>query len=74
MLITIKLFASLRKELFDTATMEFPAGTTVSDIIDRLALPKDEITLLFLNGRHSELTATPQDGDTLAIFPAVGGG
>jgi molybdopterin synthase sulfur carrier subunit len=74
MLLKIKLFASLRKGRFDKATMEFPAGTTVNDIIDKLALPKDDITLVFLNGRHSQLTATPQEGDTLALFPAVGGG
>jgi sulfur-carrier protein len=74
MLLTIKLFATLRKGRFDMATIEFPTGTTVNDIINKLALPKDEITLVFLNGRHSELTATLQEGDTLAFFPAVGGG
>jgi sulfur-carrier protein len=74
MLLTIKLFATLRKNRFDTATMEFPPGTTVNDIIGKLAVPQDEITLIFINGRHSDLTANPEEGDTIALFPAVGGG
>ncbi len=56
------------------ASMEFPSGTTVGDVIRKLAIPEDEITLIFINGRHSELAATPEEGDTVALFPAVGGG
>ena len=74
MRVTIKLFATLRKGRFDAATMEFPEGTTVNEIIRKLSLPQDEVTLVFINGRHSEVTATPSDSDTIALFPAVGGG
>ena len=74
MQIAIKLFATLRKGRFDMAAMEFPVGTTVNDIVRKLAIPEDEITLIFINGRHSELASAPQEGDTVALFPAVGGG
>ncbi len=72
--ITIKLFASLRKGRFDVATMKFPKGTTVGEIVHLLGIPEDEITLIFVNGRHQELTAVPGEGDTVSLFPAVGGG
>jgi sulfur-carrier protein len=72
--ITVKLFATLRKGRFETATMEFPIGTTVNEIIHLFDIPENEITLVFINGRHRELTAIPVDGDTVALFPAVGGG
>jgi sulfur-carrier protein len=74
MLLTIKLFASLQKGRFDMATMEFPAHTTVKDIVHELNIPGSEITLVFINGRHSEVTAVAREGDTIALFPAVGGG
>jgi molybdopterin converting factor small subunit len=72
--ITIKLFASLRKGRFDVTTMEFPNGTTVGEIVHLLRIPEDEITLIFVNGRHQELTTVPEEGDTVSFFPAVGGG
>jgi sulfur-carrier protein len=72
--ITIKLFASLRKGRFDVATMEFHKGTTVGEIVRLLNMPEDEITLVFVNGRHQEMTAVVGEGDTVSFFPAVGGG
>jgi sulfur-carrier protein len=72
--ITVKLFASLRKGRFDAAAREFPKGTTVNEIIGLLGIPEKEITLVFVNGRHAEMSTTPLEGDTVALFPAVGGG
>jgi molybdopterin converting factor small subunit len=72
--ITIKLFAMLREGHFDTKTGEFPVGTTVGEIIQQLGIPEKEVTLIFINGRHGKRNTQLVDGDTVALFPPVGGG
>jgi len=74
MQINIKLFATLRIGRFEEKILELSAGTTVGDIIRELDLPEKEVTLIFINGRHADLSTTLSDGDVLALFPPVGGG
>ena len=74
MRITVKLFATFRKGRFDAEIREVPPGTTVSQIVAEADLPKKEIGIVLVNSRHANLSRELADGDTLAIFPLVGGG
>ena len=46
----------------------------VKSIINELNLPEDDIGATLINGRHVEEDCELQEGDTLSIFPLVGGG
>ncbi|MEN6460706.1 MAG: MoaD/ThiS family protein [Syntrophomonas sp.] len=72
--ITIKLFATLRQGRFKVEEQEYPTGTAVIDIIDKLSIPHTELGIIFLNGKHTELDTVLNEQDVLAIFPPVGGG
>jgi molybdopterin converting factor small subunit len=72
--VTVKLFATLRKDRFDEKDLELPDGVTAGEIIDMIAIPPTEVTLIFINGRHSMPEANLVEGDTLALFPPIGGG
>jgi molybdopterin converting factor small subunit len=72
--ITVKLFATLRQERFDIDTLDLPPDTTVGDIVKKLGISDKEVTLIFVNGVHAELVTEVRDGDTVALFPPVGGG
>jgi molybdopterin synthase sulfur carrier subunit len=72
--VTVKLFATLRKDRFDEKDLELPDGVTAGEIIDMLAIPPTEVTLIFINGRHSAPETKLTGGDTLALFPPIGGG
>jgi molybdopterin converting factor small subunit len=72
--ITVKLFATLRQGKFDIDTLDLPPGTTIGYIVKNLGIPEKEVTLIFVNGRHSDFTSELHDGDVLALFPPVGGG
>lgn len=74
MKVTVKLFATLRQGRFDIDTLDLPPKTTVGDVIQTLGIPEKEVTLIFINGRHGELSSELHDGDTLGMFPPVGGG
>lgn len=73
--IAVKLFASLQR--FTPADPDrFPiaGGLTVAELLERLAVPPQEVKLVFVNGVKQDLTTPLKGGDRVGIFPAVGGG
>jgi molybdopterin converting factor small subunit len=74
MKIMVKLFATFRQGRFDIAERDYPAGTTVGAIVTELAIPVESLGIVMVNHRHVPLDRELIEGDTLAIFPLVGGG
>lgn len=74
MQITLKLFATFRTGRFSEEKREYPPGTRVTDIVSELRIPEQEIGMIMLNSRHAELEQELREGDSLALFPLVGGG
>lgn len=72
--ITVKLFATLRQGRFNEEEREYTSGTTIGHIIRTLGINEKEAALIFVNGRHAETGEGLHDGDTLAVFPPIGGG
>ncbi len=72
--VTVKLFASLRKDRFDIENRIYRPGLTCRQIIEKIGIPENEVRLIFINGRHASLDDQLADGDTLALFPPIGGG
>ena len=44
------------------------------DVARRMGIPPEEITIVMINSRQSDLDGTVNDGDRVAFFPPVGGG
>ena len=74
MTITIKLFASLRQGRFDTESRVLSEGATVRDALDLVGVSVAEAAVLFVNSRHADPEQPLAEGDSLAVFPPVGGG
>lgn len=74
MIITVKLFATLRKERFIKQERDVDSETTAQEVIAALNLPPDEVAIIMVNGRRVEPDTPLHHGDTVAFFPAVGGG
>lgn len=74
MQVKVKLFATFRKGRFREKDMELDESCTVGWVIDHLTIPRQELGIVFLNGLSAELEQVLQEGDTLSIFPMVGGG
>ena len=71
---TIKLFATFQRGRFAVETREYPPSTTIEDIVNDLRIPKAEVGVLLVNGRHVNFDHRPDGRDVLAIFPVIGGG
>lgn len=72
--ITVKLFATFRTGRFTIETREYPDGTTVADVVRELKLSEQELGIMMVNSRHVKLDHRLAEGDTLALFPLLGGG
>jgi sulfur-carrier protein len=74
MRITVKLFATFQKGRFVIEERDYPAATRVGEVIAGLDIPEDALGVVMVNHRHVKLDRELTEGETLAIFPLVGGG
>lgn len=74
MQITVKLFATFRTGRFAEMSRDYPPGTTVAAVLADLRIPEAQVGMILRNGRHVDSPQALDAGDTLAIFPLVGGG
>jgi len=73
--ITIKLFATLKKYTPpDADNYPFTPGNTLRDLVDLLGIREDEAKIIFIDGVKATLDSGLQGGETVAIFPPIGGG
>lgn len=72
--ITVKLFATFREGRFKAETWDLAQGTEVAEVLSRLKIKPEEASILLLNGRDAKLSQVLSEGDTLSLFPPVGGG
>ena len=72
--IHVRLYGILREKLPPTgrAVLSLPPGSTISDVIDRLAITGNVQTAV--NGQIKPLDTILADGDTVEIFRAAAGG
>lgn len=74
MQILVKLFATFRKGRFSTELKGYPDQTDCRQILFDLGLGEAEVGIIMVNGRHGTPDAVLKDGDTLSLFPLLGGG
>lgn len=74
MQVTIRLFANFRIGHFKQETREYDSTVTVRHIVGELGIPDTEVGIIFINGRNADLDQALAEGDTLSLFPLVGGG
>lgn len=74
MQVNVKLFATLREGRFKTDTTQLQENSRVLDVIRKYDLPLEEVAICLVNGRDADNEHVLQNGDTVSIFPPVGGG
>jgi len=75
----INLFASLAKFMpaktgGKPCTIDIGEGTSIRKLLQDLAVPENEIKLIFLNGVHAGGSEILKNGDRIGVFPPIGGG
>jgi len=54
--------------------IELPEGSTLANLVDFLALPRQDVKVSFVNGKAQDSDYHLQAGDEVGIFPPIGGG
>jgi len=72
--ITVRLYLTFRTGRLRTETREYPAGVTAAAVARSLAIRDADIGMALVNNRQAELEQELRPGDTLSLFPVVGGG
>lgn len=73
-MIEVRVFATLRQGR-EKVTMLAPEGIACAgDILEKLHIPREEVSILLINGFHQKPETPVKDGDIVALFPPVGGG
>ena len=72
--IKVKLFASFRNGRFNEKDWDYVEGITVSRILEKLNINTKDVGVLLVNARHKETDYKLKEGDTLSVFPLLGGG
>ena len=73
--VEVRLFATFRKGRFKKKNIEIIENETkVKDLLNELGIKEEEIALIIVNGKHSNVDRKLEEGDTLALFPPVAGG
>lgn len=72
--IKVRLFATLRNGRGKELNVQLAQGAVVRRIIEALGISEDEVAILLVNGRDATLDKELGEGDTVSIFPPVGGG
>jgi sulfur carrier protein ThiS len=77
MKIAVKCFSTLVKEdvcdYMGAKEHEIPTGTTVNALIGKLALPANDIKIVFVNGKEVGTETVLREGDQVAFSPVTGG-
>ncbi|MDW7773190.1 MAG: MoaD/ThiS family protein [Desulfobulbaceae bacterium] len=74
MRVKVKLFANFRINRFKQEIREYNSTMTVGAIVEELGIPDSEVGIIFINGRGTSMDQVLREGDTLSLFPLVGGG
>ena len=73
-MIEVRVFATLRQGREKVTLLPADNITCAADILSRMNIPAEEVSILLVNGFHQKPETPVKDGDIVALFPPVGGG
>lgn len=74
MRVTVKLFATFRDGRFKVEEWDLPEKSCLLGVLQSLNIKPEEVAICLVNGRNVNEQQDLKDGDTIALFPPVGGG
>jgi molybdopterin converting factor small subunit len=77
--VEVRLYASLRKHQPDPNSndafiMELESDARLGDLLDKLKMPRQEVSVLMVNGKWEKESYLLRNGDRVGFFPLIGGG
>lgn len=74
MVITVKVFATLRKNHPQKQELEVPIGVKADDVLKKMNINSSEVSIIMINGIRTRNNEPLKENDVVSFFPPVGGG
>lgn len=74
MVIEVRLFATFRIDRFKIKKIEIPEGAICKELLYIVGIDHNDVSILMINGIHSNVFDKLKDRDIVSLFPPVGGG
>lgn len=72
--VQVSLYSALRIDRFSEAEVELPENATVTDLLEKLDLPLQDIGIVMVNAHSGTFQQMLQPGDRITLIPPIGGG
>ena len=72
--ITVRLYLTFRTGRHRTESHAYQVGVTAAEVARSLGIRDTDIGMVLVNNNQAELEQELVPGDTLSLFPLVGGG
>ena len=72
--VLVKLYATLQRGRFAEKAVELPSVAIMSDLLNRLDISPDDVSILMVNGRDASFKQELHQGDSITLIPPIGGG
>jgi len=77
MKVNLKCFADLAErytcDYQVSTTMDMNEGSTVRKLMNASGIPKEDVKIVFFNGKITNVEQPLNDGDRITLVPATGG-
>ncbi len=74
MKITVNLYATFRAGRLGQEQRDFLEGTILREVVAYVGIAENEIGMSLVNGCHAPMEQVLNDGDSIYLFPLLGGG
>ena len=74
MRVRVSLYSALCIDRFAEAEVELTEGATISDLLEKLDLPFQDIGIVMVNAHSGTFQQRLQPGDRITLIPPIGGG
>ena len=74
MRVLVSLYSGLRSDRFAEAEVELSEGAAVTDLLDKLQIPLQDVGIIVVNARSGTFQQKLQADDRITLIPPIGGG
>ncbi len=72
--VDVTLFPPLRENRFSKSTVPLAESATVQSVLDKLAIDRDQVESIYVNGKEATFDQRLNAGDRITFLPFIGGG
>jgi molybdopterin converting factor small subunit len=72
MRVWVSLYSALRIDRFSEAEVELPEGAAVTDLLDKLQIPLQDVGIIVVNARSGTFQQKLQADDRITLIPPIG--